>query len=89
LGRFIWNVRSGFLLQNNINLLSFEQELEMKRLGLHHLENYVRVNRPVICAIDSVSKVLICQAHPRIYHRSHGWFGKSEERTDMSDNSWP
>jgi hypothetical protein len=86
LGLFIWGVWSGYLLENNINLLSFEQKLDMKRLGLHHLENCFRVNRLVIYAVDSVSKVLICQAHPRIYRRSHGWFGKSEEQTDMSNN---
>jgi hypothetical protein len=54
----------------------------MKHWGLHHLENCVRVCRLVKCATDSVSEVLIGQAHPIIYHRSHQWFGKSEEQTD-------
>ena len=81
LGRFIWKVWRGFLLENSINLLIFEQKLEMKHLGVHLLENCVRVNRMVKCAIDSVSKVLIYQAHPRIYHRSHWCFGKSEKQT--------
>jgi len=61
----------------------------MKCLGVHLVENCVRVNRLVKCVIDSVSKVLIFQALPRIYHRSHRWFGKSEEQTDMSNNIWP